>query len=208
MTGTQLWDIFLAAQIPDAQLRALGEDIGYKRDRASAAGLSALAALAAKSAERGATFTAVALFGHLKSFMPGIFSRKALLEGLADDYAKRRPFASCKPDTRNYLGQVAGKLPAIAPKVEPPPPPPPIAKLEPKVAPTRPEDASLPPRVLEPKAPPRGRFFKTVSATTAPRPPTEPASAARRAPAVDGGPALLPLVLLGAGLGAVVLFAR
>lgn len=159
MTGTQLWSAFLAAGVADAQLRSLGEDIGYKRDNASAAGQAALGKLAQACQVEGAPVATGPLFAALKQHMPSIFSRKSLLEGLAADYDKRLAFASIRSATRDYLAKVAGTLPAAAPK-----PAQPVAQ-KPAPAPSpKPATVAAPAgQARPPQKAPSGSFFKEAA---------------------------------------------
>jgi len=117
MTGPDLWQAFLTAGAPDNELRALGEDIGYKRDKVSPLGARALVGIADKAGT-----SASILFARLKEYMPHIFKREALLEQLAEDYDKKLTWALVDRDVREYLAKVAVMLPAkAAPKPAPAP---------------------------------------------------------------------------------------
>jgi hypothetical protein len=117
MTGPDLWQAFLTAGAPDNELRALGEDIGYKRDKVSPLGARALVGIADKAGT-----SASILFARLKEYMPHIFKRQALLEQLAEDYDKKLTWALVDSDVREYLTKVAVMLPAkAAPKPAPAP---------------------------------------------------------------------------------------
>ena len=114
MTGGELWTLFLGAKIASADLRALGEDVGYLRDSAGTAAQSALLKLAIKIKNASGNATPSQIYSALKFYMPGLFSRKSLLEGLGDDYDKSKTFGTVREATRAYITSVAGKLGPLA----------------------------------------------------------------------------------------------
>lgn len=113
MQGREFWILFNGAQIPDEDLAALGENIGYKSDDLSNGGYAALDKLARAMDKIGVSVPITELFDALKAEMPGIFSRKALLEGLADEYSAKKPYDNLSEFTREYLDGVGRHLPNI-----------------------------------------------------------------------------------------------
>jgi len=121
MQGREFWVLFNGAQIPNEDLEALGENIGYKSDDLSSGGQSALTKLAQVMAKVGVNVTVPMLFISLKAEMPGIFSRKSLLEGLASEYIAKKPYDNLSEFTREYLDGVGRHLPNI--RIQPKAPP-------------------------------------------------------------------------------------
>jgi len=111
MQGPDFWQIFLSAGVPENELLALGEDIGYTKDTPSSLGAAALLKLAYMMGKSGAKVSSNALFDALKAEMPGLLSRKSLLTGLADDYSKNKPYSAIAFATREYIDQVGKHLP-------------------------------------------------------------------------------------------------
>jgi len=122
VNAPQLWEIFLTANIPDANLVALGDDLGHKRDLPSSVGLPALLALTEhiRQATGDKSLKAAAVFHVMKSFMPGVFLRRDLLECMAREYRNKTPYARLHPDTQTYLAQIASRLPALPSSKNPP----------------------------------------------------------------------------------------
>jgi hypothetical protein len=131
MTGAELWQIFLGANVPDAELIALGEDIGHKREVALAPSQKALLKVCAHAAVAAGgviVFSPSQLYQALKMWMPGGNPmsikdvRKRLLEAIAAEYEVRKPWVSIHRAVSDYFTSVASQLPAM-PKMEPPAPP-------------------------------------------------------------------------------------
>jgi len=116
LTGTDFWNLFLGAAIPNTELQALGEDIGYMRESTSPAASSALLKLGYAMTRMGAKSTSTQLFDALKAEMPAIFSRSELLNTLAHSYNARAPYANLDPAVREYVDAVAKQLPAPGPQ--------------------------------------------------------------------------------------------
>jgi hypothetical protein len=116
MHGRDFWTLFNAAKIPQAELIGLGEDIGYTKDSPSAPGASALLKLSYVISRAGAKVNSELVFTALKAEMPGLFSRKSLLEGLAADYSSNKSYDTLGLSTREYIDAVAKRLPSPAPK--------------------------------------------------------------------------------------------
>jgi len=111
MLGRDFWGHLYDAQIPDSELMALGENIGRKSDDLSNGGQSALTMLAQTMRNSGVDVTIDKLFDALKDEMPGLLSRKSLLEGLAGEYSAKKPYDSLSKVTREYLDAVGRHLP-------------------------------------------------------------------------------------------------
>lgn len=120
MTGADLWKIFLAASVPASELKALGEDMGYLRATPSAPGGATLLKIAYVMSKHGVKISSDRIFTALKSEMPGIFSRKGLLYGIADAYEAKTPYQSLRPDIRGYFDAVGEKLPPVTTVPAPP----------------------------------------------------------------------------------------
>lgn len=116
MHGRDFWTLFNGAKIPQAELIGLGEDIGYTKDTASTGGASALLKLSYVISRAGAKVNSDLVFGALKAEMPGLFSRKSLLESLASDYASGKPYDKLGITVREYIDAVAKHLPNPTPK--------------------------------------------------------------------------------------------
>lgn len=116
MQGDELWSAFLSAGCPDADLEALGNDIGFKNDKPSLGAARALLGIADKAGT-----SATMLFESLKDAMPGLFARRTLLENLAEAYAAKTPWALIDDGVMAYLIKVAAKLPRKAPAAPPTP---------------------------------------------------------------------------------------
>jgi len=119
MDGRTFWDIFVGARIPDKELMALGEDIGYMRGALSQGGQAALLKLGFALKMRGSIVTSQQIFTALKREMPGIFSRKGLLMGLASQYDDRVAYGVLRPDVRGYIDDVAAHLPPATKAAKP-----------------------------------------------------------------------------------------
>ncbi len=113
MKGRDLWAVFLTAGIPAAELKALGEAMGYMLDQPSRAGQAALLKIGYALKQRGAASTSNKIFSALKHEMPGIFQRKSLLYAIAEDYQAKKPYVFMQPHVRNYFDAVGPHLPAI-----------------------------------------------------------------------------------------------
>lgn len=120
MNGRDFWNIFVAASIPDNELMALGEDIGYLQGTPSAQGKSALLKFAYAMKQYGAPASTDQIFTALKAEMPGIFSRKGLLTGMASDYDDRKSYDKIRSDVRGYVNAVGGRLPSVSKKTPEP----------------------------------------------------------------------------------------
>lgn len=125
MTGQQLWTIFTGARVPNAELLALGEAVGYKKEDApglAQAALLKIAMHAAKIAGGKIVFSPSALYQALKHWMPGLSEREDLLRALGNEYAASRTWALLNPVVRAYLDNVGNLLPTIVtlPSIKPP----------------------------------------------------------------------------------------
>lgn len=115
MTGADLWQLVMDANILNSEFRELGQDVGYMADSPSPAAASALAKLESAIASRGGTASADLIFGTLKGNMPDPFSRMSLLQGLADDYDQKPPFESISASSQSFMSAVASGLGSINP---------------------------------------------------------------------------------------------
>lgn len=153
MTGPELWTTFLSARVPDDQLAALGSDIGRLETMPSQAGFTALQGLKNAIKARGLDIPISTIFSVLRANMPGILSRKELLEGIAHNYSNGHAWAQSFNSTREYFTAVGSALPAFPPAVRPP-----AAPLSPPAAhaPTRPVAKTAPARPAIATKPPEG----------------------------------------------------
>lgn len=142
MNGKDLWSIFLGAAVPDNDLITLGEDIGHKREVASAVGQKALLKICVYAASLNGgsiLFSPSQAYQALKMWMPGGNNpltvkdvRKRLLEAIAAEYEVKKPWEHVSGPVREYFVQVGGQLPSLetqapAPPPSAPPPSPPQA---------------------------------------------------------------------------------
>lgn len=120
MTGQRLWSAFLAAGVPDADLKDLGYDLFWQRPKPTTAGsANSLLKIGGKIAVRGGI-----LYDALNTG-PG----KETLEQLASDYDARKSWNAIAQSTRGYLDRVGARLPAEpAPATAAKPKPKPAAK--------------------------------------------------------------------------------
>jgi cell division septation protein DedD len=103
MTGQKLWAAFLAAGVPDEDLKKLGEDLFWKRQMPTSAGsANSLLKIGGKLGIRGGI-----LYDALNTG-PGL----GTLKQLASDYDDRRPWNAIAQSTRNYLEATGRRLPA------------------------------------------------------------------------------------------------
>lgn len=82
------------------------------RGAPSKPGQAALLKLGFALKRRGAVVTSQQLFMALKREMPGVFSRKGLLTGLASEYDERKLYGALRADVRGYINDVASHLPS------------------------------------------------------------------------------------------------
>jgi hypothetical protein len=120
MTGQELWQLFLDAKVPDAELIALGEDAGHKRPASPPAqqALLKIAAYAASVNGSKILFSPSYLLAAMINNLPGMLERKALLESIAFGYKKKFPYGNLPPGIQGYINALGMDLPAMpaAPK--------------------------------------------------------------------------------------------